>query len=541
MIRQSLGAGGFGAVYRAEHTGLGGKAVAVKQMTVAIADPGERDAAVRQFQHEARLLASLKHPHLVAVNDFFEENGDQFLVMEYINGATLEDVLKASGQPLPVRRVLAWALQLCDVLEYLHGRNPPVLFRDLKPNNIMVDAADHVYLIDFGISRVLEPDKSTTTFIKGAGTAAFSPPEQYGGSTDERADIYALGASLYYLLSNTLPMPAPLRMADDTALPVLQTVNPEVTPRLAALVDKMMMLKREDRLASMSEVVTQLREVELELEGGNTAPSRPPAQPPAGAATPTPVVAAPALAPVRAPAALGKGLWMGTAATLVSIIVLVAVGRGLKGVPAVSAPAPAGSAVVAPSGGVAAAGSSSPVAAPSITVRNFQPIGSPSPDASPQPMVTIRMSDRKMPRLNPIAQEVWLDGQLIKTNVRNGDQFEIRGGRHEFVMKFGGKQDFVRVSNYRPDGENVLAPRYVPEKPPSDQSGSLFLTSTPGRCTVVVDNGPQFISPFTCALAPGNNHIVEVSKPGFRTQIRKGMVIRPRCTHQYHFHLEPAP
>lgn len=204
-IIRKLGHGGMGAVYLVEHTSLN-KQFAIKEIReVEISDPTERANAVKQFQKEARLLAGLKHPNLPQVSDFFEENERQYLVMDLIQGETLEHILGSTSSFLPEQQVLDWAIQICNVLDYLHGQNPPVIFRDLKPGNIMVDAQGKVKLIDFGIAKLFNPAKTTDTLKMG--TPGYAPPEQYGGQmgTDPRSDIYSLGAVLHHLVTRHDP------------------------------------------------------------------------------------------------------------------------------------------------------------------------------------------------------------------------------------------------------------------------------------------------------------------------------------------------
>jgi Tol biopolymer transport system component len=241
-----LGSGGFGAVYLAEDQRLG-RTVAIKEIDVARLGPDERAAAEQLFEQEARMLASLDHPGLTRIWDFFQHDRRAFLVMEYVPGYTLRDTLNRRGGPLDEPFVLECALQLCAVLGYLHARRPQVIFRDLKPANVMVVPGDGSWetgggasaspnsqlptprfvLIDFGIARLFKPDQTGDTLI--IGTPGYAPPEQYGqGQTDERSDIYSLGATLYNLLSGHVPNTVPP--------PPLASVNPAVSPELARIV-----------------------------------------------------------------------------------------------------------------------------------------------------------------------------------------------------------------------------------------------------------------------------------------------------------------
>lgn len=260
VIERVLGEGGMGAVYCAVQTTLGGKRVAIKELILKTTDPAERQQAAQQFAAEAHMLARLSHPNLVEVFDHFEESGHHYLVMALVDGQTLDAVQVAAGGPLPAAQVLGWAEELCDVLDYLHSQAPPVLFRDLKPGNVMLDRRGHIRLIDFGIARCLDAGLKTSTYIKGAGTPGFSPVEQFGsGGTDARSDIYALGCTLYVLLTGVVPPDSITLISGEATLEPLQQLNPAVPPSLAQAVAKMMALRKENRYASIGEVREALR------------------------------------------------------------------------------------------------------------------------------------------------------------------------------------------------------------------------------------------------------------------------------------------
>ncbi|HET9223831.1 MAG TPA: protein kinase [Roseiflexaceae bacterium] len=233
-----LGSGGFGAVYLAEDLRLG-RRVALKEMREDRLGDHERQVAIELFEREALMLAQLDHPGLTRVWDYFREDGRACLVMEYVPGLTLRDLLRRRSGSVPESFVVACGQQLCDVLAYLHARQPPVIFRDIKPANVMVAAQDEpelsgllqsppdlltFKLIDFGIARLFKPEQPGDTLI--IGTPGYAPPEQYGqGQTDARSDVYALGATLHHLLSGQAPVGMPL--------PPLDEIAPGVTPGLA--------------------------------------------------------------------------------------------------------------------------------------------------------------------------------------------------------------------------------------------------------------------------------------------------------------------
>ncbi len=208
IIIARVGQGGMGAVYKATDTQLN-RIVAVKELSESgAANQTEREEARAGFRREAEMLRRLSHRNLPRVWDSFQDAGKQYLVMDFVNGETLEETLSRSPRGLPVAEIVKFADQLCDVLDYLHGQNPPVIFRDLKPGNIMINAAGEVKLIDFGIARLFAAGKRTDT--TALGTTGFAPPEQYGrGQTDARSDVYALGATLHYLLTGKDPSENP--------------------------------------------------------------------------------------------------------------------------------------------------------------------------------------------------------------------------------------------------------------------------------------------------------------------------------------------
>jgi eukaryotic-like serine/threonine-protein kinase len=254
-IDSVLGQGGMGAVYLAEMEALGDKKVALKEMELQGLPSQELAQAVRQFRKEASFLAHLDHPNLVKVSDFFVEDGKHYLVMAYVPGETLQQKLMALGRPFTWSELKGWAEKLVDVLCYLHQQDPPILFRDLKPSNIMISNSGHLRLIDFGIARVAQTGDRTSTFLQGTGTRGFSPIEQYGGgqSTDERSDIYALGATLYYLLTGRLPADAVERVSQGQQLEAASNHQPSLPSGMDRLLFKALALPRADRHQSMEE------------------------------------------------------------------------------------------------------------------------------------------------------------------------------------------------------------------------------------------------------------------------------------------------
>lgn len=209
VILEKVGQGGMGAVYRVTELNDLGIEWAIKELSdAAITNPMERQQAAKAYRREVDLLSRLHHPNLPKIIDSFSQDSKKYLVMEFIPGETLEQRLLRTKAPIPWDEVLPWAIQLCDVLSYLHNQSPPIIFRDLKPDNVMVTPQGQIKLIDFGIARLFKPGKSKDTIA--FGTAGYAPPEQHGqGQTDARSDIYALGATLHRLITNTDPQDNP--------------------------------------------------------------------------------------------------------------------------------------------------------------------------------------------------------------------------------------------------------------------------------------------------------------------------------------------
>jgi serine/threonine protein kinase len=240
------------AVYRA--TNLKNKStVAIKEMSQDGLTPTELKESLESFRFEAVTLQRLRHPNLPRVYESFSENTRHYLVMDYIDGKTLEQHQQASGGgALPEADVLRWAQQITSVLGYLHSQQPPIIFRDLKPSNIMLAADGQIKLIDFGIARVFAPGRSRDTQV--LGTPGFAPPEQYGkAQTDARADVYALGCTLYQLLSGYDPGTTPFN------LPPLHTRNPSVSPHIERALERATKLSRDERYPTMQAFAEDLR------------------------------------------------------------------------------------------------------------------------------------------------------------------------------------------------------------------------------------------------------------------------------------------
>jgi serine/threonine protein kinase len=209
-LGKSIGQGGFGVVYQATDIQLK-RSVAVKAIDQGQLSSNERREAIEAFQQEGHMLAKLMHPHLPRIYEAFADGNFAYLVMDLIDGETLEDQLSRAGSTcLPLDVVLDLSIQLCTVLEYLHIQTPPIIFRDLKPSNVMMTKEGHLYLIDFGIARYFTPGKQKDTRI--LGSPGYAAPEQYGrAQTTAQADIFSLGAMLHQLFTGDDPTESPFQ------------------------------------------------------------------------------------------------------------------------------------------------------------------------------------------------------------------------------------------------------------------------------------------------------------------------------------------
>lgn len=263
-VEDLVGQGGMGAVYRARDLRLPGRLCAVKEVlpTPGIGeDPDQRQAGLDQFRREAETLARLDHPNLPKVSDVFSEGGREYLIMDFVAGPSLSEVLRqrrmdAREAGISESRTLAWADQLLEALAYLHGQSPAVLHGDIKPANIILAEGGLLKLVDFGLVRLQEQeDQQTVTVVQGRGTLAYTPLERYGGDSgrsEPAADIYSLGATLYHLLAGEPPPDARARFLEAGQLPTLQRVRRDVSSRTEAALFQAMALHPDQRFKDAS-------------------------------------------------------------------------------------------------------------------------------------------------------------------------------------------------------------------------------------------------------------------------------------------------
>lgn len=269
----------MGAVYKARDD--------LRDCNVAIKQSFRSDdkALHNQFIREAKLLARLSHPRLPEVHDYFTIDNEQFLVMDCIEGDDLAQVLQKTGKSIPFEQVMNWADQLLEVLEYIHNTQPPVIHRDIKPNNVKLKSDGRVMLLDFGLAK--SPTATTPGMSVPYGTRFYAAPEQLKSEgTDHRSDLYSLGATLYHLLTNQLPLdsltreevirmghPDPLRLASD--------IDPRIAPWFAKVVQDALELRPQHRYQSAN----SMRRAIAYTEETRRTPARAPRQAPSGETT----------------------------------------------------------------------------------------------------------------------------------------------------------------------------------------------------------------------------------------------------------------
>ncbi|MGO9453566.1 MAG: serine/threonine protein kinase [Candidatus Binataceae bacterium] len=263
-VVKPLGGGGMKMVYLAEDLRLAARPCALAEMVDSFTSPAMQQQAIAAFQREADMLAQLSNEHIPRVFDRFSDQNHHYLVMEYIDGFTLEQKLRDGGGKLGEQEMIEIALQICDTLQYLHNLEPPVIYRDLKPSNVMLATYDQVKLIDFGIARLFQP-LSNATMI---GTQGYAPPEQYRGKVEFRSDLYALGATMHHALSGRDPAAEP-----PFSFPPLRSVCPGVTPALADLVDQSLQYDVVLRVADAIEFKSRLLAIKAGVARSPTGPT----------------------------------------------------------------------------------------------------------------------------------------------------------------------------------------------------------------------------------------------------------------------------
>ena len=244
--------GGFGAVYRGIDTSEAARPCAIKE-TYDVSP-----AARRQALMQAGILFTVKSKHLPQVYDAFEANHRFYLVMQLIEGQTLLQLLRTNGHPCSEQQVIAWLLPIMQVLQELHSRTPAVIHRDIKPGNIILTPDQTAVLVDFGLTKLHDPDSNTQTIIR-AVSEGFSPVEQYTGKTGPQSDIYSLAATMYFLLTNKIP-PLAINRSIQDGLIAPRSLNPALSPKIERVLLKALAIDPDQRYQSMLEFAQALQE-----------------------------------------------------------------------------------------------------------------------------------------------------------------------------------------------------------------------------------------------------------------------------------------
>jgi formylglycine-generating enzyme required for sulfatase activity len=269
-VLRELGHGGMGRVYEALDQRVN-CIIAVKETSV------DNSAEARSaFEHEAALLANLRHPALPKVMDYFSEGEGDFLVMEFIPGYDLAELLELRGSPFPQAQVLRWADELLKVLEYLHHQRPPILHRDIKPSNLKLTKQGEIFLLDFGLAKGAlgqMPTLITSRSVRGYTPVYASLDQIHGHGTDPRSDLYSLSATLYHLLTGVPPTDAPTRfnlIEDEQPDPLqrIEKLNPQCSSSVAAIIHQGMAINRRQRPVGAAEMRKALRQAAEEDERG---------------------------------------------------------------------------------------------------------------------------------------------------------------------------------------------------------------------------------------------------------------------------------
>lgn len=284
----TLGVGGFSSVYQARDMRFSNvtKLCAVKEMINLAPDPKMREIATKAFEREASILATLEHLSIVNVYDYFSEDDRSYLVLEFIRGKDLESLLNDRDDLFPQEEVLYWAFQVCDVLGYLHNHKPDsIIFRDLKPSNIMLTPQGQIRLIDFGIAKLFQSDQKNTTI----GTEGYAPPEQYRGEASPAGDVYGLGATMHHLLTRQDPRLEPPFSFQERPI---HAVNPDVSPEFEQIIMRCLAYNAEERYRDANALKQALETLDgrsgrVRQAGGSTAGAPAQAASQAGQAGPT--------------------------------------------------------------------------------------------------------------------------------------------------------------------------------------------------------------------------------------------------------------
>ncbi|HEY4003294.1 MAG TPA: serine/threonine-protein kinase [Candidatus Xenobia bacterium] len=269
VVEGLIGQGGMGLVYRARQIALGGRRVAIKHINPAAFHPDDLSVALDTLKNEALVMASLSHPHLATVYDWVEDAGHFYLVMEYIEGQTLQQHIEQAGAPLSFQELVTYGSQICAVLNHLHSQDSPILYRDMKPSNLILDANGHLRLIDFGVARCFT---DVAALERVEGTPGFASPEQLrviSSLPDVRSEVYSVGATLYYLATGQIPTDARRRIAEER-LPPISRSRSDLPIRFHGLVKRAMKLNPDRRFQTVDDLHDALMQIQFETNNRET-------------------------------------------------------------------------------------------------------------------------------------------------------------------------------------------------------------------------------------------------------------------------------
>jgi eukaryotic-like serine/threonine-protein kinase len=269
-IVRKIGGGGMGAVYLASDNNLGGVLRAVKEMVQAHMEEDQQVKAINDFKRESMILSTLDHPSIPTIYDYFYDESESrfYLVMKYISGGDMSARLRAAPEGrIDEATVTEWAIQIADVLDYLHNQPSTIVYRDLKPSNIMIDGnSGRVMLIDFGIARSISQKQEKG--VTAVGTMGYAPPELFSGNVEPRSDIYSLGSTMFHLLTGADPQSNPLLIFDFHKNPRPRQINPQLSDQMERILMKSVEYNAEARFGSAAEMRKLLEHHLSDLRGG---------------------------------------------------------------------------------------------------------------------------------------------------------------------------------------------------------------------------------------------------------------------------------
>lgn len=271
QITKRIGQGGMGAIYLADDLRFSQRVAVVKEMLDHFTDPEQRRIATNNFDREAEMLANLNHRGIPEVYDRFTEGNRHYLVMEYINGADLEQrLMQRDNEPFGEEEVLDWSIQICEIMHYMHRQDPPIVYRDMKPANLILDESGKIYVVDFGIARHFNPTKKGTMI----GTQGYAPAEQYRGQVEPRSDLYALAATMHHLLTGRDPQAeAPF------SFPAVRDLNSAVSAQTDKVIMRCLSMEADGRYRDAHEMSKALQKVkERYAQDGHPIPGTAPIQ-----------------------------------------------------------------------------------------------------------------------------------------------------------------------------------------------------------------------------------------------------------------------